>query len=71
MLYSFKYVCLPVVSYSWPMLLHVGGDREEERVHHPTRMRGRSLWYVYVCVCHVSWICCMTRGVLLICAMLC
>ena len=69
MLHSFKCVCLPVVSCSWPMLL--GGDGEEEREHHPTRMRARSLWYVYVCVCHVSWICCMTRGVLLIYVMLC
>ena len=49
MLYLFKCVCLPDVSCSWPMLL--GGDGEEEREHHPTRMRGRSLW----CVCHISW----------------
>ena len=37
MLYSFKCVRLPDVSCSWPMLL--GGDGEEEREHHPTRMR--------------------------------
>ena len=66
MSYSFKCVRLPDVSCSWPMLL--GGDGEEEREHHPTRM---PLWYVYVCVCHVSWICCIMRGVLLICVMLC
>ena len=38
MLYSFKCVCLPDVSCSWPLLL--GGDGEEEREHHPTRLRG-------------------------------
>ena len=42
LLFSFKYVCLPVVSCSWPMLL--GGDGEEEREHNPTRMRSGPLW---------------------------
>ena len=50
-------MCLPVVSCSWPMLL--GGDGEEEREHHPTRMR--SAWntlegwvHVYMFVCAMS-----------------
>ena len=58
MLYSFKCVCLPDVSCSaWPMLL--GGDGEEEREHHPTRMRGGPLassGKVGVCIC-MSFLC--------------
>ena len=34
MLYSFKCVCLPDVSYSWLILL--GGGGEEEMEHYPT-----------------------------------
>ena len=70
-LYSFKYVCLPDVSCSWPMLL--GEDGEEEREHHPTRMRGGSLWKGG-CMCMFVYAMShgyVAEGVLLICVMLC
>ena len=41
-IHSNVYAYLPDVSCSWPMLL--GGDEEEEREHHPTRMRSGPLW---------------------------
>ena len=45
-LYSFKCVHLPDVSCSWLMLL--GGDGDEEREHHPTRIGG--CMCMFVCV---------------------
>ena len=57
MLFSFKYVCLPVVSCSWPMLL--GGNGEEEREHHPTRMRSGPLWKGG-CMC--MFVCAISHG---------
>ena len=57
---SFKCVYMLYVSCTRPMLL--SGHGEEEREHHPTRIRGGLLWkcgcMCYVCVCHAPQICC-------------
>ena len=50
-------MCLPDVTCSWPMLL--GGDGEEERELHPTRMRGGPLWKGG-CMCMFA--CAMSHG---------